>query len=117
MDRIFIKGLRCTAHIGCKPEERRLPQAIIVDAAIECDFAAAAAHDDLALTVNYAHLSKAIISACEESQCQLIETLAVNLAGLCLDSSPIVSGATVRVVKPAGLPNGEYAAVETTRKR
>ena len=114
MDKIIIKGLRCTAHIGCKAEERALPQALLIDAALLCDFSAAAAADDLALTVNYAHLSKDIIRACEASQCQLIETLATNLAHLCLNTSDIVKSVTLRVIKPAGLSNGSYAAVETT---
>lgn len=117
MDKIIIKSLRCTAHIGCKEEERALPQALLIDAAIECDFTAAAQNDDLTQTVNYARLAKAIIAACESSQCRLIETLAVNLAGLCLAASPIVESVTVRVVKPAGMSNGDYAAVETTRRR
>ena len=37
------------------------------------------------IAVNYAHLSKAILRHCEESTCQLIETLAANLARLVLD--------------------------------
>ena len=59
MDKMILHGLRCTAHIGCKPEERALPQALLVDVTIELDTTPAAQADDLGLTVNYAHLSKA----------------------------------------------------------
>ena len=29
MDKMILHGLRCTAHIGCKPDERALPQALL----------------------------------------------------------------------------------------
>ena len=117
MDKMILRGLRCTAHIGCKPEERALPQALLVNVSIDLDTTPAATSDDLAQTVNYAHLSKAILRHCEESTCQLIETLAANLARLVLDFSPLVQAVTIQLQKPAGLPNGDYAAIEITRTR
>ena len=117
MDKMILHGLRCTAHIGCKPEERALPQALLLDVTIELDTTPAARADDLELTVNYAHLSKAILRHCEASTCQLIETLAENLARLILDFSPLIHSVTLRLRKPAGLPHGDYAAIEITRPR
>lgn len=115
MDILSIVNLRCTAHIGCKPEERALPQALIITVNLTLDTRPAAAADDLNLTVNYAHLSKALIRACEESQCQLIETLAENLAARCLKTSPRIQAVNLIIKKPAGVPNGDYAALEITR--
>ena len=117
MDTMVISGLRCTAHIGCKPEERALPQALLVNVTLKLDTREAAATDDLEKTVNYARLAKALLAACEDSQCQLIETLAAGLARLCLDCSGRIAEATVEVRKPAGLPNGDYAAIIVTRNR
>ena len=117
MDTMVIAGLRCTAHIGCKEEERALPQALVVTTTLKLDTREAAATDDLEKTVNYARLSKAIVAACEASVCRLIETLAANLAHLCLDFDARVAEATVEVRKPAGLPNGDYAAIIVTRIR
>ena len=117
MDKMILHGLRCTAHIGCKPEERALPQALLVNVAIELDITPAAASDDLEKTVNYSQLSKAILRHCEASACQLIETLAENLARLVLDFSPLVQAVTLQLQKPAGLPNGDYAAIEVTRRQ
>ena len=76
----------------------------------------AARTDDLEKTVNYARLSKAVIRHCEESKCMLIETLAQNLATLCLEFSNLIQEVEVEVVKPAGLPNGEYASVTIHRR-
>lgn len=117
MDKMLLHGLRCTAHIGCKPEERALPQALLVNVTLGLDTTPAAASDDLALTVNYARLSKALLRHCEESTCQLIETLAESLARLVLDFSPLVLTVTIQLQKPAGLPNGDYAAIEITRSK
>lgn len=115
LDRLTIKGLRCTAHIGCKEEERALPQALAVNLRLFLDTDCAARTDDLEKTVNYARLSKAVIRHCEESKCMLIETLAQNLATLCLEFSNLIQEVEVEVVKPAGLPNGEYASVTIHR--
>ncbi len=117
MDKITIANLRCTAHIGCKPDERALPQALIITVTLGLDTMPAAQSDDLNLTVNYAHLAKDVIRHCEASQCQLIETLAQNLATMCLETSPIIQEVTILLKKPAGMSNGDYAAIEITRQR
>lgn len=116
LDKITIKDLRCTAHIGCKEKERELPQALIVTAKVFLDTRPAAQSDDLEKTVNYAHLAKALIRRCEESRCQLIETLAQSLADECLGAAPFVQEVAIEIKKPAGMPNGDYAAIEIIRK-
>ena len=116
-DQITIANLRCTAHIGCKEKERELPQALLVTAVIELDTAEAAATDDLEKTVNYAHLAKTLIRCCEESRCQLIETLAQTLVQACFAASERVQTATIEIKKPAGMPNGDYASVRITRRK
>ena len=47
LDRLTIKGLRCTAHIGCKEEERALPQALAVNLRLFLDTDCAARPADL----------------------------------------------------------------------
>ena len=117
LDTMVISGLRCTAHIGCKPEERALPQALTVNLTLRLDTRPAAASDDLGQTVNYARLAKAVIAACEASRCQLIETLAASLAALTLAHDERIAAVTVELRKPAGLPNGDYAAIIIDRSR
>ncbi|MCQ2396722.1 MAG: dihydroneopterin aldolase [Lentisphaeria bacterium] len=116
LDQITIANLRCTSHIGCKEKERELPQALIVTATVYLDTREAAQSDDLEKTVNYAHLSKTLIRRCEASTCQLIETLAETLAQDCLAASPRVRKTTIKIKKPAGLPNGDYASIMITRE-
>lgn len=116
-DSITLAGLRCSAHIGCKPEERRLPQALLLTITIYLDTRPAANSDDLAQTVNYSHLSKAVIELVSQSQCQLIETLAAQVAEKCLTDYPPCQAVRVQINKPAGLPNAEGAILSIFRQR
>lgn len=113
-DLLSIKNLRCGCHIGCKPEERALLQTLFVTIDLELDTRPAAQADDLELTVNYAKLSKDVIALCQESTCQLIETLAQNIAALCLKKT-LVKKASVSILKPAGIANADGAVISITR--
>ena len=116
LDLLTIDRLRCACHIGCKEEERRLPQVLFVTLALSLDTRPAADADDLALTVNYAHLSKEVLALCEASDCRLIETLAARLAAHCLAKDGVMA-VRVRIEKPAGIPNADGAVLEIRRQR
>lgn len=113
-DQLIIKNLRCGCHIGCKEEERALLQTLFISATLYMDTRPAAESDDLNKTVNYAHLSKGIIRLCQESTCQLIETLAQNIADLCL-SKDQVQAVDVEILKPAGIANADGAIIKIHR--
>ncbi len=100
-----------------KEEERLLPQALLLHFTLHLDTREAAQEDALEKTANYAKLSKTLLRACETSQCQLIETLAQNLARLCLDAHPAIQQVDLEIRKPAGLPHGDYAAIAISRTR
>ena len=100
LDQIRIPNLRCSAIIGCKPDERLLPQALLLSLTVFLDTRKAAASDDLNLTVNYAHLSKDVIGFVSRSTCQLLETLANQLADHCLTEYPI-EAIRISILKPA----------------
>ena len=117
MDSITISRLRCNAHIGCEEAERAVAQALLVTATVELDTREAAATDDLEKTVNYAKLSKQLMKCCEESQCKLIETLAEQLATLCLNASERVNSTTIEIRKPAGIKHADFAALTITRRK
>ncbi len=117
MDFITISKLRCSAHIGCEEDERALAQELLVTATVELDTRDAAAADDLEKTVNYAQLAKRLRQCCEESRCKLIETLAQNLAELCLNAAERVTAATIEIQKPAGIKHADYAALTITRRK
>ena len=113
-DVLSIKNLRCGCHIGCKPEERALLQTLFVTIDLELDTRPAALADNLELTVNYAKLSKDVIALCQESTCQLIETLAQNISDLCL-KNPLVQKVAVSILKPAGIANADGASISIIR--
>ena len=116
LDQIHIPNLRCSAIIGCKPKERQWPQALFLSITVFLDTRAAAAADDLELTVNYAHLSKDIIARVSQSSCQLLETLANQLAEHCLAEYPI-EAIRLSIRKPAGIASADGAVLEITRCR
>jgi dihydroneopterin aldolase len=114
LDQIRIPNLRCSAIIGCKPEERLLPQALLLTITVFLDTRKAAASDDLNLTVHYSHLSKDIIGFVSRSTCQLLETLANQLADHCLEKYPI-EGIRISILKPAGIATADGAVLDITR--
>jgi dihydroneopterin aldolase len=64
LDRISVVGLRVFAYHGVRDEERRDGQDFIIDAVVWLDTAAAAAGDELGLTVDYAALAERLAAAC-----------------------------------------------------
>ena len=113
-DRIHIRDLKLRCIIGVYPEERRDKQDIIVNVAMECDCRQAARTDDIADAVDYKGIKKRIVSAVEQSDYELIESLAQRIADLCLESEGVES-VTATVDKPGALRFARSVAVEVTR--
>jgi 2-amino-4-hydroxy-6-hydroxymethyldihydropteridine diphosphokinase/dihydroneopterin aldolase len=99
MDRIALRGLRVFGHHGVRPAERVDGQEFIVDAALAVDTAAAAAADDLSLTVDYSQLAGTLAGIVSAEPVALIETLADRLAAACL-AEPAVQQVEITVHKP-----------------
>jgi dihydroneopterin aldolase len=105
-DQVAVRGLRVRGFHGVLPEERRDGQDFVIDAVLELDVSAAAAADDLALTVNYSDVAHRLTELVAGEPVDLIETLAERLAAGCLEQ-PLVHAVTVTVHKPSapiGLP-------------
>jgi len=104
-----------TTH-GVYDFERVEPQDFVVD--VTCDLAPRTASDDLATTVDYADLARAIAGDVTGEPVNLIETLAERIAATCL-SRPLVSAVEVTVHKPQARMPVELAdvAVTITRRR
>lgn len=98
-DRIAVRGLRARAHHGVYPFERERGQVFLVDAVLELDTAPAAAADDLDLTVNYAALAQQLRAVLTGEPVNLLETLAQQLADVCL-AAPLVQAVEITVHKP-----------------
>jgi len=110
-DRISLRGVRGYGYHGVLESERRLGQEFIADVILWLDTRAAAAADDLSLTVDYAALAATLHEIIAGEAVALIETLADRLAAACL-ADRRVGEAEVTVHKPhapAGVPLGDVS--------
>ena len=84
MDIIYLKDLRIDTIVGIYEWERRTQQTVIFDIEMGADISKAAGTDTIEDTLNYKAVAKRIISFVENSDCQLIETLAERVADILL---------------------------------
>ena len=76
MDKIYINALPLSTVIGTLPEERDLPQKIILDLEIGIDLEKAGRSDDLFDTIDYSEIEAKMVKLAETSQFFLIEAFA-----------------------------------------
>lgn len=114
MDEIFIKGLKVRCVIGINENERREKQDVLIDITVFTDTRKAAESDKIEDAVDYERLKNRILEMVENSRFQLVETLAENIAGTCLDDSRI-ERVTVSVEKPGALTFAKSVGVVITR--
>jgi len=115
-DQILIRDLLVRAIIGINDDERRNRQDVIINIALEVDTLPAGVSDNLDDSVNYRTVAKRIIQFAEHSRFFLVEKLAHELAGLCLED-PRVRKVTLRVEKPSALRFARSVGVEVTRSQ
>ncbi len=80
MDIIYLRELRVETVIGIYEWERRIRQPVIIDLEMAADIRGAAATDNIEDTLNYKAVAKRLITFVENSEFQLVETLAERLA-------------------------------------
>lgn len=88
------------AHHGVMQEEHRIGGRYEVDVAVELDFSAAAAEDDLTKTVDYERVYGMVQRLVTENHFYLIERLAYLIAHEVLAAYAHVAGVEVTVRKP-----------------
>lgn len=115
-DQLAVTGIECFAHHGVFEFERRTGQRFVIDLVLGLDTAAAAACDDLALTVDYGTLVNDVKSAVESDPVDLIETLAERIAVVCCLPDR-VEWARVTVHKPDAPIDATFADVALTITR
>ena len=82
MDKVFVKGLRVETVIGVYDWERTIKQSVIFDLIMKKDLRAAASTDDLQNTLDYKVVTDRITEYVEQTEFQLIESLAESVAEL-----------------------------------
>jgi dihydroneopterin aldolase/D-erythro-7,8-dihydroneopterin triphosphate epimerase len=115
-DQIQIKDLLLRTIIGINEDERRNRQDVLINVILYADTRAAGASDDIDRAVNYRTIAKRVIKLVEESQFNLVETLAAEIAATCLED-PRVEAVDVRVEKPGALRFARSVGVEIHRTR
>ena len=80
MDIIYLRELRVETVIGIYEWERRIRQPVIIDLEMAADIRGAAATDNIEDTLNYKAVAKRLVTFVENSEFQLVETLAERLA-------------------------------------
>jgi dihydroneopterin aldolase len=121
LDALHITGIRVYGYVGVLPEEQTLGQWFEVDLTLWLDLATAGSSDRLEDTYNYVAIVQDIQTLMQTIRCQLIETLAAEIAQRVLASGEIVNVAQVRVrVTKLTPPIPNFAGrvmVEITRSR
>ncbi len=85
MDKIYIRELRVETVIGIFEWERRIRQTIVIDLELSADIRNAAQSDAIGDTVSYKDVAKRVMQFVEQSEFQLIETLAERITQIILD--------------------------------
>lgn len=115
-DKIHIRDLKLQCIIGINPEERKEKQTVLINIILHCNLEQAGKTDDIKDTVDYKSVKQKIVALVENSSFFLIETLAQNIAELCLAQRG-VSEVNVILDKPGALRYARSVAVDICRKR
>jgi len=84
MDIVFLRDLRIQTVIGIYEWERNTRQEVVLDLEMATDVRRAAASDDIEDALNYKSVAKRLIAFVEQSEFQLVETLAEACAEIVL---------------------------------
>lgn len=114
MDIVFIKQLEVRTVIGVFDWEREIKQKLVFDIELGANIAQAAATDELQDTLDYKAISHAIYDFVEQSEYQLVETVAEKVAELVLTQFPVK---WIRIVlnKPGAVSIAQSVGVKIER--
>ena len=115
-DQLAVRGIEIHAHHGVFDFERRDGQTFLIDLLLGLDTSAAAAADDLTLTVDYGALVDQVVAAVQKDPVDLIETLAQRVADVCLGHEQVET-VEVTVHKPHAPIAATFSDVALTINR
>jgi dihydroneopterin aldolase len=102
MDIIFLREMKVDTVIGIWDWERKIRQTVVIDLEMAVDIRKAAASDHVDDTLNYKLVAKRLQQFISDSEFQLVETLAENIAAIVNDEFG-VPWVRVRVNKPGAI--------------
>lgn len=114
--RVFVRDLALDGLIGIYPEERLKPQKILINMELWVAETPGRPPRDYSEVVCYEQLVTRAKALLAEGHVDLVETLAEQLAALCLADSR-VDRCRVRVEKPEAIAEAAGVGVEIERRR
>ena len=114
-DQIFIEDLKCYATIGIFDWERQTKQPLIINLTLDIS-KIKNPKDHISDTVDYKSLSRKINDLVEKSSYQLIETLGIEIAKICLSDQKVIN-AKVKIDKPGALRLSKNVGVIISRSK
>jgi 7,8-dihydroneopterin aldolase/epimerase/oxygenase len=85
MDIVYLNDLRIKTIIGIYDWERRTKQIVILDIEMGADILKASQTDSIENTLDYKAVAKRLFAFIGESEFQLVETLAENVASILIN--------------------------------
>ena len=113
---IRVKNLRLRTMIGVNEWERTQKQDVVIQIEYQYDADAASRSDAIAEAVDYKAMKQRILADVEQSQFNLLETLAEKVLTLVMRDSRVVR-ATVEVEKPHALRFADGVSASLTAQR
>ena len=110
LDIIYIHGLKCECRIGVWEWEKQLSQTLVLDIDLATEISKSAESDDLKDTLNYQRISERVINFAQQSNFDLIETLAEKLAVIILEEFD-VSGVRIKLDKGQAVKQAKNVGV------
>ena len=115
-DTIFLSDLRVETVIGIWEWERKIRQTVSIDLEMGADIRRAAETDSIDDTLNYKAVAKRIQQFVSDSDFQLVETLAEQVAGIVLGEFD-VPWVSVRINKPGAIRGARDVGVMIRRSK
>ena len=114
--RMFVKDLVLQCSIGAYAHERLHPQPVRINVDMQVRETSAVLNDDLANVLSYDRITAAIKAHIAKGHINLVETLAEDIAAICLEHASVVH-ARIGVEKLAVEPNAASVGIEIERRR
>ncbi len=117
LDRIHIRDLLVHAIIGINPDERVIPQDVLVNATLFFDTRGAGASDQMADSINYSTITRAMKAHIETAEPGLIERLVADLARICFETDGRIEEVEITAEKPGAVTSTRSVGVTIQRTR
>jgi len=114
-DIVYIKELEIETIIGIYDWEREIKQIVSIDVEMATDIRNAAISDNIEDALNYKAVCKRIIGFVEDSEYQLVETMAEHLATIIIEEFS-VSWLRLRLSKPGALSGAKDVGLVIERE-